>query len=62
MFTTTLITEIATQHIQDLHREASTRRLAKLVSRSTGTKQARKARNDLSWPTINRWRVGSAHY
>ena len=67
MYTTTLTTEIATQHIQDLHREASTRRLAKLVSRSTGTKQTRKARNvgkarnDLSWLIINRWRVGSAN-
>jgi hypothetical protein len=61
MYTTTLTSEIATQHIQDLHREASTRRLGKLVERSTGTKQARKARIDLSWPIINRWRVGSAH-
>ena len=61
MYTTTLTAVIATQRIQDLHREASTRRLGKLVERSTGTKQARKARKDLSWPIINRWRVGSAH-
>ena len=62
MYTTTFTSEIATQHIQDLHREASTRRLGKLVPRSTGTKQSgRKARNGLSWPIINRWRVGSAH-
>ena len=30
MYTTAFTTEIATQHIQDLHREAGARRLAKL--------------------------------
>ncbi len=32
MYTTTFTAEIAQQHIQDLHREAGTRRLAKLAT------------------------------
>ena len=62
MYTTTFTAEIAQQHIQDLHREAGARRLAKLGRLSTTrTKRARKARNDLSWPTIRRWHVTPAH-
>ena len=62
MFSTTFTAEIAQQHIQDLHREAGARRLARLGRLSTTrTKRARKARNDLSWPTFGRWHVTPAH-
>ena len=55
-------TEIATQHIQDLHREADARRLAKLARKSTTrTKRARKARNDFGWSTVQSWHVASAY-
>ena len=59
MYTTTFTAEIAKQHIQDLHREAQTDRLAHQVT--ARGKRARKARNDLSWPTIKRFHVTAAH-
>ena len=58
---TTITTEIATQHIQELHREAGARRLARLTALSARTQRARTARKDLSWPTLNRWHVTPAH-
>ena len=62
MNTTTLTAEIAQQHIQDLHREAGTRRLAKLAKQSTPRpRRARKARNDFGWSTVQSWHVASAH-
>ena len=60
MYTNTITTEIITQHIQDLHREAGTRRLAKLVP-TTANNRTRRARNDFGWSTVQRWHVPSAH-
>ena len=60
MYTSTITTEIATQHIQDLHREAGTRRLAKLVP-TTPNNRTRRARNDLGCSTVQRWHVASTH-
>ena len=60
MYTTTFTTEIAKQHIQDLHHEAGARRLAKLAP-TTRTNRPRKARNDFGWSTVQRWHVASAH-
>ena len=66
MYTTTFTAEIAQQHIQDLHREAGARRLAKLAARSTTrtnrANRTRKARNDnFGWSTVQSWHVASAH-
>jgi hypothetical protein len=61
MYTTVFTTEIANQHIQELHREAGGRRVARLSPLSTRTQRARTARNDLSRPTMNRWHVTPAH-
>ena len=61
MYTTVFTTEIATLHIQELHGEAGFRRVARLSPRSTRTQRTRTARNDLSWPTMNRWHVTPAH-
>jgi hypothetical protein len=56
---TTFTAEIAQQHIQDLHREAGTRRLAKLARPSTN--RTRKTRNNFGWSTVQNWHVASAH-
>ena len=63
MYTTTFTAEIAQQHIQDLHREAGSRRLAKLATRTTTrTNRTRKARkNSFGWATVQSWHVASAH-
>jgi hypothetical protein len=64
MYTSTITaeitSEIVTQHIQDLHREAGTRRLAKLVP-TTANNRTRRAGNDFGSPTMPRWHVASAH-
>jgi hypothetical protein len=56
---TTFTAEIAQQHIQDLHREAGTRRLAKLARPSTT--QTNRTRNNFRWSTVRNWHVASAH-
>jgi hypothetical protein len=59
MYTTAFTTEIAQQHIQDLHREAKTRRLARQAT--SRANRVPTARHDLSWPTLKRWHVTPAH-
>ena len=62
MYTSTLTAQIAQQHIQDLHREAGARRVAKLAAlATTRTNRTRKARNNFGWSTVRRWHVASAH-
>jgi hypothetical protein len=62
MYTTTFTAEIAQQHIQDLHREAGARRLAKLATRTTTrANRTRKSRNNFGWTTVQSWHVASAH-
>jgi hypothetical protein len=59
MYTTTITAEIAQQHIQNLHSEAKTRRLAhQLTARASRVPTARK---DLTWLTIKRFHVTPAH-
>ena len=58
--TCTITSQIATQHIKDLHREAGTRRLAKLVP-TTPNNRTRRAGNGFGWPTVQRRHVASAH-
>jgi hypothetical protein len=59
---TTFTAEIAQQHIQDLHREAGTRRLVKLARPSTTrTNRTRKTRDNFGWSTVQNWHVASAH-
>ena len=57
MYTITI--EIATQHIQELRREADTRRLAELAP-TPPNDRTRRARNGFGWPTVRRWHVASA--
>jgi hypothetical protein len=62
MITNPFANEIAKQHIEDLHREADARRLARLARVSTArTKRARKVRNNRSWATLQTWHVASSY-
>ncbi len=62
MFNDTFTAEIARQHVQDLHREAAARRLARqAVARTKRTKRTPKTRNDFAWSTVQSWHVASAY-